>query len=204
MFTSAVHVLFHIPTPFGWLPMEWYVHDSGLVTIVMIIFGLVTSIVCLGISTEKWWGGFGLFLLFNAFFLLMTVGGAGGCVRDGCELAQAMSIAYAWHLATLQIFVALFALTALGGFVDTFESELKAVLGWFTDLPAFSKGVLLITPGGVVLMVFGVGLGMAIHSGNGELLRMYFDTLAFSIVLWTAFVLFIPGAWILVREAIRR
>lgn len=201
---SATHVLFHVPTPFGWLPLEWYVHDSGPVTIIMIIFGLATSIVSLAMSGDKWWGGFGVFLTFNAFFLLMTAGGAGGCVRDGCELAQAMGVAYGWHLATLQIFVALFALTALGKFVDTFEPELKAVFGWFIDLSAERKGLLLMAPGGVILMVFVGGLGMAMHAGNGELLRTYFDTLAFSVLVWIAFALFVPGAWILIREEMRR
>lgn len=199
---STTNVLFYAPTPFGWLPLEWYSHHSGLLTFTMIAFALGAGFWLFIRSLRTWCLSFAALLFMNVLFFLMTLGGATSCIKEGCEVAEAMGIAYSWHLATLQIIVVLFATSGLGQLVNTFWDELSAAFGWFTTLSVWTKGILLVTPGAAAtLLVAAMGIH---HANNVELVRLLLDTLVFQI-LWTAVLVpAAPGMWMLMRESMRR
>lgn len=136
-YASQTITLFYFPTPFGWVPMTWYAQSGAIVTPIMIIVGLITTFVAVGLATNKWWAGFGLHLFCNGFFFIMTIGGAVGCKREGCYLAEAFMVAGTWQIAIFEIGMILILLIGLMLLYEIIESAMPRMRFLILSLPAF-------------------------------------------------------------------
>ncbi|HUO50528.1 MAG TPA: hypothetical protein VMU25_03155 [Candidatus Paceibacterota bacterium] len=124
--SSAVTWVADLPTPFGSIPLEWYLRTKGpalidfeeFVTLILILIGLCVSLFLLMRSRKRWWTSVLWYCAANVVFLFYPALVVNACRTDGCDFMQPFVVAYPWYFAICEVAVFALPFTAMFRFID--------------------------------------------------------------------------------------